>query len=66
LQRLSALFVANLFFMLAGNDRMSGRQREFHPEPLTEPYLIVSHHTVPVIQISAFHYFHYANKYLYW
>ena len=23
----------------------SSRQREFHPKPLTEPYVIVSHHT---------------------
>ena len=24
---------------------MSSRQREFHPKPLTEPYLTVSRHT---------------------
>ena len=29
----------------------SSRQREFHPKPLTEPYVIVSHHTALVIQI---------------
>ena len=28
----------------------SSRQEEFHPEPLTEPYLILSHHTALVIQ----------------
>jgi hypothetical protein len=27
----------------------SSRQREFHPKPLTEPYVIVSHHTALVI-----------------
>ena len=26
------------------------RQREFHPKPLTEPYVILSHHTARAIQ----------------
>ena len=31
------------FVFLSGHT--SSRQREFHPKPLTEPYVIVSHHT---------------------
>ena len=30
--------------------RESSRKREFHPIPLTEPYVIVSHHTALIIQ----------------
>ena len=30
---------------------VSSRQGEFHPEPLTEPYVIVSHHTALLIQL---------------
>ena len=26
------------------------RPREFHPQPLAEPYVILSHHTAPIIQ----------------
>ncbi|NQU86690.1 MAG: hypothetical protein HQ541_13105, partial [Mariniphaga sp.] len=33
------------------NGTMSSRQGEFHPEPLTEPYVTVSRHTALVIQI---------------
>jgi len=29
----------------------SSRQREFHPKPLTEPYLTISRHTALLIQI---------------
>jgi hypothetical protein len=32
------------------SEHTSSRQREFHPKPLTEPYVIVSHHTALVIQ----------------
>src|SRR5690606_4221549 len=32
----------------------SSRQGEFHPKPLTEPYVIVSHHTALLIQILPF------------
>ena len=35
-----------------GNGLGSSRQGEFHPKPLTEPYLKVSPHTALVIQIS--------------
>ncbi len=35
------------------NGGKSSRQGEFHPKPLTEPYVIVSHHTALVIQIYA-------------
>jgi len=28
---------------------LSSRQGEFHPKPLTEPYVIVSHHTALVV-----------------
>ena len=28
---------------------MPSRPREFHPEPLTDPYVILSHHTAPAI-----------------
>ena len=31
-------------------DAMSSRNRELHPIPLTEPYVIVSHHTALIIQ----------------
>ena len=30
--------------------KLSSRQREFHPKPLTEPYVIVSYHTALIIQ----------------
>jgi hypothetical protein len=33
------------------NGKLSSRQGEFHPEPLTEPYMTVSRHTTLVIQI---------------
>lgn len=33
---------------------VSRGQGEFHPEPLTEPYVIVSHHTALLIQILPF------------
>ena len=32
----------------------SSRQGEFHPKPLTEPYVIVSHHTALVVFTSAY------------
>jgi uncharacterized membrane protein YkvI len=31
------------------SQEVSSRQGEFHPKPLTEPYVIVSHHTALVI-----------------
>ena len=41
-----------IFFLLCAlTTEASSRQREFHPKPLTEPCLIVSHHTALVIQI---------------
>ena len=40
-----------MFLKIAENGLASSRQGEFHPEPLTEPYVIVSHHTALVIQI---------------
>ena len=39
----------------------SSRQGEFHPKPLTEPYVIVSHHTAPVIRKVKLHESHAAN-----
>ena len=33
---------------------VSSRQGEFHPKPLTEPYVIVSHHTALLIQFNTF------------
>lgn len=44
----------------------SSRQGEFHPKPLTEPYLIVSHHTALVVLKVMLHENHAANvqKYL--
>ncbi len=38
-------------FKLTHNGEWSSRQREFHPKPLTEPYVTVSRHTALVIQI---------------
>ena len=35
------------------NGYVSSRQGEFHPKPLTEPYMTVSCHTALVIQIYA-------------
>jgi hypothetical protein len=32
-------------FTMRHNGQVSSRQGEFHPEPLTEPYVIVSNHT---------------------
>ena len=32
---------------------MSSRPGEFHPKPLTEPYVIVAHHTALIIQSYA-------------
>jgi hypothetical protein len=37
--------------IMFGHHEASSRQGEFHPKPLTEPYVIVSHHTALVIQI---------------
>ena len=36
---------------LAPQVTKSSRNRELHPTPLTEPYVIVSHHTALIIQI---------------
>ncbi len=44
---------AVVFFQMLGNVYVSSIQGEFHPEPLTEPYVIVSHHTALLIQIYA-------------
>ena len=40
----------DFFVIIGANVGGSSRQREFHPKPLTEPCLIVSHHTALVIQ----------------
>src|SRR5665811_254419 len=37
------------FSLLVHNGKQSSRQGEFHPKPLTEPCLIVSHHTALLI-----------------
>lgn len=36
---------------IATNVYVSSRQGEFHPKPLTELYVIVSHHTALLIQL---------------
>ena len=36
-------------YMVLAFPARSSRQGEFHPKPLTEPYVIVSHHTALVI-----------------
>ena len=41
----------NRFFYIYANVIVSSRQGVFHPEPLTEPYVIVSHHTALLIQL---------------
>ena len=40
----------NRVYLINPNGLASSRQREFRPKPLTEPYVIVSHHTALVIQ----------------
>src|SRR5690554_3287580 len=37
--------VVSSFFHIVANGLVSSRPGEFHPKPLTEPYVIVSHHT---------------------
>ena len=39
---------------IAHNGLASSRQRESHPKPLTEPCLIVSHHTALVVYKSSY------------
>ena len=41
----------NIYLPFIASRHTSSRQREFHPKPLTEPYVIVSHHTALVMQI---------------
>ena len=51
----SALHILFSFYISCKNDmvltipRWSSRQGDFHPKPLTEPYVILSHHTALVI-----------------
>ena len=41
----SSHFVSNHVKLSNKSNKLSSRPGEFHPQPLTEPYLIVSHHT---------------------
>ena len=36
-----------VLILLVYNGLASSRQRGFHPKPLTDPYMILSHHTAP-------------------
>jgi hypothetical protein len=50
-----------LDFIIGCIVKKSSRQGEFHPKPLTEPYVIVSHHTALVVLKVMLHENHAAN-----